>query len=165
MREKTTDGHSVPSNVLLTDCPFFARFKQRNPDPGVCRIISINWEDKLISMTNGRLRYSPSFDEVEIVKDFTAAALNDVMDERARQDAKWGQQDHEASRWLMILGEEYGEACEAGCRVTFPLDPRCTNLAVSDLRNELVQVAAVAVAMIEAIDRASEPNKELETVQ
>lgn len=67
MSEKTTDGHSVPFNVLLTDRPFFARFKQRNPDPGVCRIISINWEDKLISMTNGRLRYSPSFDEVEIV--------------------------------------------------------------------------------------------------
>ena len=56
----------------------------------------------------------------------------------------------------MILGEEYGEACEAGCRVTWPMDPRCNELAVSDLRKELVQVAAVAVAMIEAIDRGAE---------
>ena len=86
----------------------------------------------------------------------TVSVLADVIAERTRQDVQWGQQDHEAARWLMILGEEYGEACEAGCRVTFPSDPRCTAKAVADLRAELVQVAAVAVAMIEAIDRNRE---------
>lgn len=41
----------------------------------------------------------------------------------------------------MILGEEFGEVCNA----TF-------GDGVGDLREELVQVAAVAVAWIEAID-------------
>jgi hypothetical protein len=99
------------------------------------------------------------------VKDYTAAVLNDVMDERTRQDAKWGRQDHEPARWLMILGEEYGEACEVGCRLTWPakIEPPENQepyrvMCLEEFRKELVQVAAVAVAMIEAIDRASEPN-------
>jgi hypothetical protein len=89
------------------------------------------------------------------VTGYTATVLNDVMDERDRQDAKWGQQDHEPARYLMILGEEYGEACEAGCRLTFGGDGDTVSraVAVADLRMELVQVAAVAVAMIESIDR------------
>ena len=91
--------------------------------------------------------------------------LREVNDERNRQDAKWGEQNHpngtghsnqkaqaEIARdrcddyfsmgigaWDLILLEEVWEA-----------------LAESDpekLRTELVQVAAVAVAWIEAIDR------------
>lgn len=56
-----------PSTDLLADRPFFARYKQRDPDPGVCRIVTIDWENKQLSMSNGCCRYYPSFDEVEIV--------------------------------------------------------------------------------------------------
>jgi hypothetical protein len=38
-----------------------------------------------------------------------------VQDERIRQEAKWGAQHHTIPEWMMILGEEYGEACQAGC--------------------------------------------------
>lgn len=92
-------------------------------------------------------------------------ALDDVARERMRQDAKWGEQNHPdgtgdpgseavadiardicnlaaqtgALAWRDVLREEFFEA-----------------LAEKDpvkLREELVQVAAVAVAWIEAIDR------------
>ena len=52
---------------LLADFPFFARYRQRTPDPGVCRVISIDWEGRHLSMSSGFFRYFPSFDEVEII--------------------------------------------------------------------------------------------------
>lgn len=91
--------------------------------------------------------------------------LKEIAAERARQDTKWGEQNHpdgtggigrtmdaqsarqECQRqfaegdgnWLVILEEEIAEAfAETG---------------PTKLRHELVQVAAVAVAWIEAIDR------------
>lgn len=90
--------------------------------------------------------------------------LAEVLDERRRQDAKWGEQNHpdgtggfpeemdaHAAKmvcqnaaeggyldWLHILREEVAEAFAS-------VGP--------DLRTELIQVAAVAVAWVEAIDR------------
>ena len=89
---------------------------------------------------------------------------SEVLDERARQDAKWGEQNHldgtgplfrpvaDAARstceaafttgqgtWQHILAEEFYEAVAE-------TDPQ-------KLRTELIQVAAVAIAWAEAIDR------------
>lgn len=68
-----------------------------------------------------------------------------VHEERDRQDAKWGgvpgidrRDDH---TYAAVLGEEFGEVCEAWL-----------SREMGALRNELVQVAAVAVAWIEEID-------------
>lgn len=95
----------------------------------------------------------------------TTAVLDEILDERARQDAKWGEQNHpdgtgfagsardadvarlECKRqfaegtgtWLDILNEEVAEAYAEK-------DP-------AKLRAELIQVVAVGVAWIEAIDR------------
>jgi NTP pyrophosphatase (non-canonical NTP hydrolase) len=74
--------------------------------------------------------------------------INDVLDERERQHIKWGEQNVDAAVWLAILMEEVGEAAEVvlwlrGERRAVP----------EELREEMVQVAAVAVAMIEWIDR------------
>ena len=68
--------------------------------------------------------------------------LNEVASERARQDAKWGEQNHHPYKWLVILGEEYGEACRGAYEKSR-----------SSYRTELLQVAAVAVAAIESLDR------------
>ena len=69
--DKTIDKPKARPGVgctdLLADRPFFARYRQRTPDPGVCRIISIDWEGRHLSMSNGGCRYFPSFDEVEII--------------------------------------------------------------------------------------------------
>jgi hypothetical protein len=56
----------IGSSALLGS-DFFAKYKNRTPDPGECRILSVNWEERRIEMTNGACRYYPSFDEVEMV--------------------------------------------------------------------------------------------------
>ena len=66
----------------------------------------------------------------------------EIITERNTQDDKWGEQNHWPDRWMTILGEEYGEACEA-----------ILERETEQYRRELIQVAAVAVAAIECLDR------------
>lgn len=101
------------------------------------------------------------------ITDKVVSVLGEVAVERARQDEKWGEQNHpdgtgrggsrdradltrevcqRAARegtctWKLILDEEVAEAMAE-------LEPQ-------RLRAELIQVAAVAVAWAEAIDRRS----------
>lgn len=70
------------------------------------------------------------------------------MRERVRQHERWGNQsNHSNLTWLAILGEEVGEANQAQLHNVFG------GRAAGTLRDELVQVAAVALAFIEAIDQ------------
>lgn len=71
--------------------------------------------------------------------------LAQVSVERDRQDAKWGgipgverRDDH---TYAAVLGEEFGECCKAWLE-------RDTE----GLREELIQVAAVAIAWVEELD-------------
>lgn len=73
-------------------------------------------------------------------------AVNSVVAERERQDAKWGPQDHPGPVWMAILGEEFGELCECILHAQFG------GPAAADLRKEAVQVAAVALAIVQAVD-------------
>lgn len=43
----------------------------------------------------------------------TETVLLAVRHEREHQEGKWGAQHHSVMEWLSILGEEYGEACQA----------------------------------------------------
>ena len=49
--------------------------------------------------------------------------------------------------WLAILGEEYGESCQGALRSHFG------GKTLQEYRKEMVEVAAVAVAAIECLDR------------
>lgn len=73
--------------------------------------------------------------------------LIDVDDERTRQDALWGKQRHSLGDWLMILGEEYGEVCQAMQKTKSWGKETDSN----DLYTELIQLAAVAVAIAEQV--------------
>lgn len=73
--------------------------------------------------------------------------LEEVAEERARQDTRWGEQNHSVSVWYAILGEEVGEVGRAICDMKFKARPS------ENYREELIQVAAVAVAMVESLDR------------
>ena len=77
------------------------------------------------------------------------SVLEDVSDERDRQDEKWGVQNHLDLTWNAIIMEELGEAAQEVLTQQFGVMGK----GHGDLREELVQVAAVAVAWIEAIDR------------
>lgn len=73
-----------------------------------------------------------------------------VIEERYRQETKWGEQNHDPFTYLAILGEEVGEANNAALEARFGKN-RSRNM--DHYKEELIQVAAVAVAMIECIDR------------
>ena len=68
--------------------------------------------------------------------------VNAVLEERRRQDEQWGDcRGRSPDRWCVILGGEFGEVCEAvlGGRMG----------GRHGLRNELTQVAAVALSALE----------------
>lgn len=82
------------------------------------------------------------------------AAIQSVIDERKRQDEKWGQQDHAPTVWMCILGEEFGELCQAVNETWFDNGPdERQKGGYENMRAEAVQVAAVAVSLIECLDR------------
>lgn len=81
--------------------------------------------------------------------------LTDAKAERLKQLEKFGRQRHSWPVWLSILTEEVGEvakeinASEAGPETCAPAIAASRRGA---LRAELIQVAAVALAAVQAID-------------
>jgi hypothetical protein len=83
----------------------------------------------------------------------TFGALCAVDDERDRQFAKWGNQRQSWVVWITALTEEVGEAAKEA--ITLYTDPDITwdhPATLAKFRAELVQIAAVSVAIIEHID-------------
>ena len=76
-------------------------------------------------------------------------AIRDVYGERLSQDHKWGVQDRAPSVWLAILTEEVGEVARHIIDAINQERP----IEREGYRMELVQVAAVAVAAVECLDR------------
>ena len=65
-----------------------------------------------------------------------------ILSERKKQDDKWGEQNHDVYKWLAILGEEVGEANKAALENKY-----------DEVIDELIQIGAVTVAMIEGLER------------
>ena len=76
-----------------------------------------------------------------------------VIAERIKQDQKWGEQNHSAEIWMAILGEEFGEACQALLADTFGRKNQ-REKKPEMMRDEIVQVAAVAIAILEWMNRS-----------
>lgn len=74
-------------------------------------------------------------------------ALQSVLAERERQDAKWGEQNNDPFTYITVLVEEVGELAQAA------LHTRFGGPAAAGLRDEAVHTAAVALAIIECLDR------------
>ncbi len=68
--------------------------------------------------------------------------LDLISKERDNQDQKWGEQNHDIYKWLAILGEEVGEVNKAVLESKY-----------DEIINELIQIGAVSVAMIESLER------------
>lgn len=94
--------------------------------------------------------------------------LEEVSRERAEQDVKWGEQNHKDGTGRACdvrAAEDQIEACDRAFREGWGSwshilrEEVAEAFAESDpakLRAELIQVAAVAVAWVEAIDRREE---------
>lgn len=82
-----------------------------------------------------------------------------IQAERDRQDIKWGPQNHSQIIWLGILAEEFGELAKEVNELHFrPTDhiqaPGCFVVEQKKiLEAELIQTAAVCVAMLESLWR------------
>lgn len=84
----------------------------------------------------------------------TSSALEAVRAERKRQDALWGDQSgNSLFEWMSILGEEYGELCEAVNETCFKNSAHPDRGGVENIAKEATQVAAVALEIIEAACR------------
>ena len=81
---------------------------------------------------------------------YVAVVLKDVMKERIRQYEKFGlQADLSWGEHIAILGEEFGEACQALMGL-MQLDS-VKETDCDDPEMELIHVAAVAVKMVELL--------------
>jgi NTP pyrophosphatase (non-canonical NTP hydrolase) len=98
----------------------------------------------------------------------TSQVLTEVQKERERQNKKFGEQNHDPFKWMAILGEEVGEVHRALLEAHFDGNEGYAGGSMEDYREELIQVAAVAVAQVEAFDRGkieewSNPKKDEKT--
>lgn len=75
--------------------------------------------------------------------------LTEIAKERARQDEKWGEQNHHPLMWFSIIGEEYGEMLKAFNEYSFDNGFDHFN----NMQREAIQIAASCVAMLECIKR------------
>ena len=74
-----------------------------------------------------------------------------VVAERDRQDKKWGEQNHMPPLWTSILGEEFGELCEAINETAF--DNGSDKGGYENMKTEAIHVAAVAIGFLECLER------------
>ena len=79
--------------------------------------------------------------------------IQSLVQERKRQDSKWGIQNHEPHKWNTILMEEVGEVAKS----TFELSH--TDDAVDHLIEELIQTGAVVIAYIDYLKRREQENE------
>ena len=93
--------------------------------------------------------------------------LNEIKAERERQNKKWGEQNHKPIEWIAILTEEVGEASKEALDHYFEngleklkneggreiMIDSIQEDRLKRYRKEMIQVAAVAVQMIECLDR------------
>lgn len=75
--------------------------------------------------------------------------IEKVLEERKRQDIKWGRTDHIAPVWGMIIGEEYGEMCKAINE--FGFNP--TQKTEEQIYTEAIHTMAACMAMLECMEK------------
>ena len=95
-------------------------------------------------------------DTIEALERRGEPEWSEILAERFRQDQKWSEQNHDPFLWLTILMEEVGEASQAALKVRTNEDTIRNQQALGslrELRQEVVQVAAVALAMLECLSR------------
>jgi NTP pyrophosphatase (non-canonical NTP hydrolase) len=113
-----------------------------------------NRGDMLITGVNGEI-YPCKLDIFEktyaapVENLIISSALYSVIEERLRQDNKWGEQNHDPYTYMAILMEELGEMAQAALQTQFG----GKHGGLDHLREEAVQTAAVALAIVECLDR------------
>lgn len=83
---------------------------------------------------------------------YMQVAIDAVVQERRRQMQLFGDQnDNELYEWIGILGEEFGEFCEAVNETKFQNALHKERGGYNNVLKEVTQIAAVAVAIMESV--------------
>ena len=82
--------------------------------------------------------------------------MKQILDERLRQEEKWGEQTHDNYRWLAILGEEFGELAQAILHDEFGGE------AAGQAKKELIHTVAVGVQWLEQMERPTRSDADKE---
>ncbi len=64
---ETKTGNELFALTSLNSFSGIVKYKSRIPDPGRCKVLSINFEEERLEVTNGRVRLFPSFGDVEFI--------------------------------------------------------------------------------------------------
>ncbi len=113
-------------------------------DPNMSQETESTIEKMIDAVYNMNIQSSKNFVEIQPER---INIFSDVNDERIRQEAKWGVQNHHLATWCLILGEEVGEVQKV------VLEHLTQGKDISNFRTELIQVAAVAFQIIEWFDK------------
>lgn len=82
-----------------------------------------------------------------------------IKNERLRQDRKFGEQNHSPENWLAVLVEEVGEVSKEICEMRYSKESTdesyksMLHFHEDNYITELIQCAAVCVAMVESFKR------------
>lgn len=79
--------------------------------------------------------------------------IGKILVERKRQDEKWGSQNHSPIEWCAILMEEVGEMAKEAHEFHFRGKFYKDTGQLERYEKELIQVAALAVSMLESLER------------
>lgn len=146
----------TPSEFEESQCAFSKWLGQAHP-PKKIKIYSVNMMTKDAASTYRTRAITRKMAAYEDIKEFLLeddmttdrlGVLAEILEERHRQDQKWGEQNHSPIEWQGILMEEVGEQAREANENHFEGKD-----SLVKYRKELVQVAAVAVNMIECLDR------------
>lgn len=137
--------------IALLDNPTLCQDKQ-------IKVALDLYRNKLIKLINLVLVMRKSLLSKEIKHSYLNKAATsfanlsaEITEERKAQHEKWGEQNHPIADWLMILGEEIGEANKHALEAKFVVREKDIDLEAYGV--ELIQIAAVGVAMIQSLER------------
>lgn len=83
--------------------------------------------------------------------DHQEKAIEGIIQERKRQDGLWGEQNHIPEKWIGILGEEFGELCQAINSTIFGDKPDLGGY--ENMKKEATHLGAVAIGFLECLER------------
>ena len=82
--------------------------------------------------------------------------MEQIKEERRRQDEQWGETDHHPLLWFSIIGEEYGKMLRAFNKYSMEMDQDGVDSASHELaamKERAISTAASCVAMLECLER------------
>src|SRR5436190_23889669 len=81
--------------------------------------------------------------------------IGDVIEERERQDAMFGEQNHHPAYWIALLGKQMGQLGDKIVAREWSADRTRGN---DNMREEAGQLAAVVVAFVDAVAGGEVPD-------